>query len=150
MKAPPSINGFLARYFPVFMGTIFMAIFSGSASFSMAGVTYLRGLDPALKANYSVGAILVLVAVLVFGNVMIARGYPWATRLVAGYLVGCLLFVLPMIQYGINTLVYGSAVLFPLLGLLLLNSKRHREMRQRLLEIRHLRQAVIAQRKPVD
>ena len=143
MKEPPSINGFLARYFPVFMGTIFMSIFSGSASVSMAGVTYLRGLDPALKANYSVGAILVLV----FGNVMIVRGYPWATRLVAGYLVGCLLFVLPMIQYGINTLVYGSAVLFPLLGLLLLNSKRHREMRQRLLEIRHLRQAVIAQRK---
>jgi hypothetical protein len=31
--------------------------------------------------------------------------------------------------------------------LLLLNSKRHREMRQRLLEIRHLRQAVIATRK---
>ncbi|WP_339493322.1 hypothetical protein [Pseudomonas sp. EA_35y_Pfl1_P108] len=129
------------------MGTIFMAIFSGSASVSMAGVTYLRGLDPALKANYSVGAILVLVAVLVFGNVMIARGYSWATRLVASYLGACLLFVLPMIQYDLNKLVYGSAVLFPLLGLLLLNSKRHREMRKKLSEIRHLRQAVIAKRK---
>ena len=43
MKEPPSINRFLARYFPVFMGTIFMAIFSGSAAVSMAGVTYLRG-----------------------------------------------------------------------------------------------------------
>lgn len=147
MKEPPSINGFLARYFPVFMGTIFMAIFSGSASVSMAGVTYLRGLDPALKANYSVGAILVLVAVLVFGNVMIARGYPWATRLVAAYLGACLLFVLPMIQYDLNKLVSGSAALFPLLGLLLLNSKRHREMRKKLSEIRHLRQAVIAKRK---
>ncbi len=147
MKESPSINGFLARYFPVFMGTIFMAIFSGSASVSMAGVTYLRGLDPALKANYSVGAILVLVAVLVFGNVMIARGYSWATRLVASYLGACLLFVLPMIQYDLNKLVYGSAVLFPLLGLLLLNSKRHREMRKKLSEIRHLRQAVIAKRK---
>lgn len=147
MKEPPSINGFLTRYFPVFMGTIFMAIFSGSAAVSMAGVTYLRGVDPALKSSYSGAAILVLVAVLVFGSVMIARGYRWATRLVAGYLVCCLLFVLPMIQYGINTLVYGSAVLFPLLGLLLLNSRRHREMRQRLLEVRRLRQAVIAQRR---
>jgi hypothetical protein len=36
---------------------------------------------------------------------------------------------------------------FPLLGLLLLNSKRHREMRKKLSEIRHLRQAVIAKRK---
>ena len=78
---------------------------------------------------------------------MIARGYPWATKLVAGYLGACLLFALPMIQYDLHTLVYGSAVLFPLLGLLLLNSKRHREMRQKLLEIRHLRQAAIAKRK---
>ena len=147
MNGFPEMGSFLARYFPVFMGTIFMAIFSGSAAVSMAGVTYLRGLDPALKANYSIGAILVLVAVLVFGNVMIARGYPWATRLVAAYLGACLLFVLPMIQYDLNKLVYGSAVLFPLLGLLLLNSKRHREMRKKLSEIRHLRQAVIATRK---
>lgn len=147
MKEPPSINGFLARYFPVFMGTIFMAIFSGSVAVSMAGVTYLRGVDPALKSSYSGAAILVLVAVLVFGSVMIARGYRWATRLVAGDLVCCLLFVLPMIQYGINTLVYSSAVLFPLLGLLLLNSRRHREMRQKLLEVRRLKEAVIARHK---
>jgi len=39
------------------------------------------------------------------------------------------------------------ALLFPLLGLLTLNSKVQREMRQKLLEIRHLRQAVIAKRK---
>lgn len=147
MSGFPDMRSFLARYFPVFMGTIFMAIFSGAVAVSTAGVTYLREVEPALKSSYSGAAILVLVAVLVFGNVMIARGYPWAARLVAGYLVCCLLFVLPMIQYGLNTLVYGSAVLFPLLGLLLLNSKRHREMRQRLLEIRHLRRAAIAQRK---
>ncbi|MCK3826582.1 MULTISPECIES: hypothetical protein [unclassified Pseudomonas] len=147
MNGVPDMRSFLARYFPVFMGTVFMAIFSGSVAVSTAGVTYLRSVEPALKSSCSGAAILVLVAVLVFGNVMIARGYPWAARLVAGYLGTCLLFVLPMIQYDLNRLVYGSAVLFPLLGLLLLNSKRHREMRQRLLEIRHLRQAVIAQRK---
>ena len=147
MKDFPSAGRFLARYFPVFMGTVLMAIFSGSAAVSIAGVTYLRGVDPALKSSYSGAAILVLVAVLVFGNVMIARGYPWATRLVAGYLVCCLLFVLPMIQYGINTVVYGSAVLFPLLGLLLLNSKRHREMREKLLEVRRLKEAILAKHK---
>ncbi len=89
-----------------------------------------------------------LVAVLVFGNVMIARGVSAGRRGSSrGYLGACLLFVLPMIQYGLNGWVYGSAVLFPLLGLLLLNSKRHREMRQKLFEIRHLRQAVIAKGK---
>lgn len=50
MKEPPSINRFLARHFPVFMGTIFMAIFSGSAVVSMAGVTCLRGVDCTLSA----------------------------------------------------------------------------------------------------
>ncbi|POA31117.1 MULTISPECIES: hypothetical protein [unclassified Pseudomonas] len=142
----PPLTRYLARYFPVFMGTIFMAIFSGSSAVSLAGVTYLRDVDPELKSSYSGLAILVLVAVIVFGNVMIARGRPWATALVAGYLGCCLLFVLPMIQYHLHVLVYGSAVLFPLLGLLLLNSKRHREMRQKLLEVRHLREAVIAKR----
>ncbi|OAE12661.1 hypothetical protein AZH11_10780 [Pseudomonas simiae] len=147
MKGFPDMGSFLARYFPVFMGTIFMAIFSGASAVSLAGVTYLRGVDPALKADYSGLAILVLVAVLVFGNVMIARGRSWATGLVAGYLGGCLLFVLPMIQYHLPMLIYGSAVLFPLLGLLLLNSKRHREMRQKLLEVRHLREAMLAKHK---
>ena len=92
-------------------------------------------------------ACLALMAVLVFGNLMVARGRPWATGLVAGYLGCCLLFVLPMIQYPIPKLVYGSAVLFPLLGLLLLNSQRHREMRQKLLEVRYLREAMIARHK---
>lgn len=147
MSGFPDLGSFLARYFPVFMGTIFMAIFSGAGAVSLAGVTYLRGVDLSLKADYSVLAILVLVAVLVVGNVMIARGYPWAARLVAGYLLGCLLCVVPMIQYHPHMLVYCSTVVFPLLGLLLLNSKRHREMRQKLLEVRQLRQAVIAKRK---
>ncbi|MGQ7858051.1 hypothetical protein ACUN0G_01800 [Pseudomonas sp. 32A] len=147
MNGFPDMSSFLARYFPVFMGTIFMAIFSGASAVSLAGVTYLRGVDPGLKSSYSGIAILVLVTVIVFGNVMIARGRSWATGLMAGYLGCCLLFVLPMIQYTSHVLVYGSAVLFPLLGLLLLNSNRHREMRQKLLEVRHLREAVIAKHK---
>lgn len=147
MKDFPPMKGFLPRYFPVFMGTILLAIFSAAAAVALAGVTYLRGVEPSLKSSICGGAILVLVGILVFGNVMIARGYPWAVRLVAGYLACCLLFVLPMIQYGPHAVVYGAGVLFPLLGLLLLNSKRHREMRQNLREIRLLRQAVIGRHK---
>jgi hypothetical protein len=54
---------------------------------------------------------------------------------------------LPMVAYGATTLLYGISLLFPLLALLLFNSKRHREMRQKLLEVRHLRQAMIAELK---
>ncbi|AVE06850.1 hypothetical protein [Pseudomonas palleroniana] len=147
MSGFPDMAAFLRRYFPVFMGTIFMAIFSGSSAVSMAGVTYWRDADPALKSSYSGLLILLLVVVIVFSNVMIARGRTWATGLVAVYLGGCLLFVLPMIQYHLHALAYGSGVFFPLMGLLLLNSKRHREMRQKLVEVRHLRETMIAQRK---
>jgi hypothetical protein len=47
----------------------------------------------------------------------------------------------------VHPLIYAVTLLFPLLALLLLNSKRHREMRQKLLEVRHLRQALIAKHK---
>ena len=42
---------------------------------------------------------------------------------------------------------YVMGLLFPLAGLLLLNSQRHREMRQKLVELRHLREAATAKYK---
>jgi len=45
-----------------------------------------------------------------------------------------------MIYFAPHQVLYGLAVLFPLLGLLLLNSNRHREMRSKLVEIRHQRE----------
>lgn len=143
----PDQGSFRARYFPVFIVTIFMAIFSGSSAVALAGVTYLRTVDPQLKSSYSGFGLFTLMALLVLGNVMIARGRSWAVWLMVGYFGACLLFVLPMIQYQPHLLIYCSAVVFPMLGLLLLNSKRHREMRHRFVQIRHLRQAVIAAHK---
>ncbi|WVV48318.1 hypothetical protein THH46_03205 [Pseudomonas sp. NA13] len=40
-----------------------------------------------------------------------------------------------------------TGLLFPLLGLLLLNSKRHREMRSKLVEIRHQRERILQSAK---
>jgi len=85
-------------------------------------------------------------------NFMVVRGRPqWVWGLVV-VLVVCLLSVLPTLENRPHKVIYALAVLFPLLGLLLLNSKRHREMRSKLVDIRHqreaLKNALKARRKP--
>lgn len=90
---------------------------------------------------------LVLTWGVVQCNFMIARGRPQWLRPLATLLVLCMLAVLPTIACGPHWLSFGLSLLFPLLGLLLLNSKRHREMRRKLVEVRRLRQAIIATRK---
>jgi len=59
------------------------------------------------------------------------------------YLI-CLLVSLPAIAYRPNAYLYSMALLSPLIGLLILNSKRCRELRHTMLEIRHKREAIIA------
>nr|BFD39332.1 hypothetical protein FFPRI1PSEUD_08310 [Pseudomonas sp. FFPRI_1] len=137
-----SLRAFLVQYFPVFMCTVLLGCFSASTLLSLAGTTYWRGLPPAQRTDYLGIALLVLIPVLVLGNLMIIRGRSWAVWVVAGYFLGCLVMTAPMILYHPHQAVYAFALLLPLLGLLLLNSKRHREMREKLLGIRHERQRI--------
>ncbi|WP_339531828.1 hypothetical protein [Pseudomonas mucidolens] len=137
-----SLNSFLARYFPVFMGTILLGCFSGSVLLSLAETTYWRSLESSVRGGYAGFGTLVVVLVLVLGNFMIARGRAWAVWMVAGYFLVCLVAVLPMFAYGPHQGVYVFGVLLPLLGLLLLNSRRHREMRSKLVEIRQQRESL--------
>jgi hypothetical protein len=54
----------------------------------------------------------------------------------------CLLGVLPTIEYGPHKVLYASGILFPLLALLLLNGKRHREARNEWVKLRQKRQRI--------
>ncbi|MCD9117799.1 MULTISPECIES: hypothetical protein [Pseudomonas] len=137
-----SLKQFLARYFPVFMGTILLGCFSGSTLLVLAGTTYWRALEPSARTDYIGLGTLALVLVLVLGNLLIVRGRAWAVWWVAGYFLACLAAVVPMLAYRPHQGVYLFAVLLPLLGLLLLNSKRHREMRKKLVEIRRQRSLI--------
>ncbi|MBC3242284.1 hypothetical protein OQ519_11040 [Pseudomonas lurida] len=139
-----TLRDFFRQYFLTFMGGVFAACFSLALAVALAFITYFRDAPLAqvgLKIM-SVGALLVLLTV--HSNFMILRGRPSWVWVMAGIYVGCLLFVFPMVQYQPQKVLFGLALLFPLLGLLTLNSKVQREMRQKLLEIRYLRQAVIA------
>ncbi|MGZ0714187.1 hypothetical protein [Pseudomonas palleroniana] len=137
-----TLRDFFRQYFLTFMGGVFAACFSLALAVALAFVTYFRDAPIAqvgLKIM-SVGALLILLTV--HSNFMILRGKPSWAWVMVGIYIACLLFVFPMFQYQPQMLLFGLAVLFPLLGLLTLNSKRQREMRAKLVGIRRIRQSV--------
>ena len=109
--------------------------------------SYMPSLSMADNAKYSFLAGIALTLIIVHCNFMIARGHPQWTWPVVVLLGVCFLSVLPTLNDQPNAVMYALSLLFPLLGLLLFNSKRHREMRQKLVEVRHLREAISARQK---
>ncbi|TFY94321.1 hypothetical protein DYL61_09605 [Pseudomonas nabeulensis] len=147
MNELPSVRSFLSTYFPVFMGTIFACIFTLVLAVPVFFDSYMPNLSMADNAKYSFLAGIALTLVVVHCNFMIARGRPHWARVLVGLLGLCFLSMLPTLSEQPNKVMYALSLLLPLLGLLLLNSKRHREMRQKLLEVRHLREAMLARHK---
>ncbi|WP_300628072.1 hypothetical protein [Pseudomonas sp.] len=136
LKASDSIAGVLRRHLPVLIGTALMAIFSGAMVVVLDDPAYLRRFDASLVEQISACILLGLAAVLVFSAAMMLRGRHWAAILLAGYFAVCLMLVIPTIRHHPHTLAYALGVVCPLCGLLLLNTERHREMRQQLSERR--------------
>jgi len=135
-----NLSRFLVRYFPTFMGGIFAALFSLGCAIPLVTVSYFAEASIDQQATWSVLGGAAVTLVVVHCNFMMVRGRPlWVWGVVA-VLALCLLVVLPTIGSHPHKVIYVLAVMFPLLGLLVLNSKRHREMRSRLVEIRHRRE----------
>ena len=137
-----TLRDFFRQYFLTFLGGVFAAYFSLALAVALAFVTYFRDVPLAqvgLKIML-VGALLILLTV--HSNFMILRGRPSWVWVMVGIYVACLLFVVPMVQFRPHKVLYGLALLFPLLGLLTLNSKVQRKMRTKLVEIRRIRQSV--------
>ncbi|MBD0705742.1 MULTISPECIES: hypothetical protein [unclassified Pseudomonas] len=140
MDRKHSLNAFLAHYFPTFICAFFLACFAVSASISLVSSTYFRG-DPE-RAKYSFLVALILSLLLALSHFVMIRGRSWGVRAIVVFYLACLFTVLPTYGYKPHPFAYVTGLLFPLLGLLLLNSKRHREMRQKLLELREERMAI--------
>ncbi|MCJ8206225.1 hypothetical protein [Pseudomonas sp. RGM2987] len=137
-----SLPRFLVRYFPTFIGGIFAALLSLGCAAPLLVTSYLPRASIGEQATWSVLGGAAVTLIVVHCNFMVVRGRPqWVWGLVA-VLVLCLLGVLPTIEDRPHKVIYTLAVLFPLLGLLLLNSKRHREMRSKLVEIREQRESL--------
>lgn len=142
MEQNQTIRSFLVRYLFVFMGVIFAGCFAASATVSLAMSTYFRAVPVDIRATSGWAATVIIAMVIVHSNYLIVRGRPWCAWVMVAVLAACLLTVLPTIQYDPHKFIYAEGVFWPLLGVLLLSSKRHREMRARLLDIRHERQRI--------
>ncbi|MFC6300742.1 hypothetical protein GNF76_08705 [Pseudomonas sp. CCM 7893] len=143
-----TLRDFFRHYFLTFIGGVFAAYFSLGFTTALSLATYFRDAPLAGGLGFSImltGAFLILLTV--HSNFMILRGRPSWMWVMVGIYFACLVFVLPMIQYNPHAVLYGLALVFPLFGLLILNSAVQREMRIKLVEIRRLRQALKASHK---
>jgi hypothetical protein len=134
---------FLARYFPSFICSIFMCVLSIALATVQVFQTHL-GHDPQ-RASYMVIFLLGASTVLTLGGFMLSRGRLWATWILVAILATCLLVVLSSVPAPSQTsllIIYMLSLIFPLLGLLSLNSRRSREMRQQFVYNRSMRASI--------
>ncbi|MGA9701809.1 hypothetical protein [Pseudomonas sp.] len=134
------VGPFLLRYFPVFIGVIFSGIFGGTAVVALVENYYL----PSLSNTAGENACVVLALFITLCNVMIGYGWPkwvWGMR---GLFLACLLVALPGFHFSPHPFIYVECFFWPLLGLLLLRSKRYREFLAKAVELRHMRAKVQA------
>jgi len=130
---------FLTFYFPVFIAGFFAVLASIAFSISLIMDEFYReGVD-----TYLFGVESVLALIIVHCNFMILRGRPqWVWGLVA-VLVAGLLSSLSVVVQRFDHVSWFLAIVFPLLGLFVLNSKRHRKMRCKMAQVRRHREVVI-------
>lgn len=133
----------LKRYMLIIGADALLGCFSIALSTILAMLTYLASypIDFSAKVSY-VGALgLGATFSLAKAEVLYGRIH-WVWISVAIYLI-CLLVSLPAIAYRPNVYLYALTLLGPLTGLLILNSNRCRELRHKMVEIRHKREAII-------
>lgn len=134
------IRPFLMRNFPVFIGVIFSGIFSSANVVVLVKNYYL----PSLSSVTAVKTGIALALFITLCNVMIASGRPKGAWGMYALFIACLLITVPGFHFSPSLFLYAECFFWPILGLLLLRSKRHREMRAAYVELRHLRAKVVA------
>ena len=138
---------FMRRYFPIFMTGMFASL--GSIAFVF--VLYTWAVYPFLRSEQDLkwlfGAMLFLSVYLCVCHFFLVWGrVVWVWRVVLLFTL-CLCMALPAIEFRPGNILYGLGLLFPLIGLLILNSNRHREMRKTLVIVRRKRQRFLGVRK---
>jgi hypothetical protein len=133
------VRPFLKRYFPVFIGVIFSGIFGGATLVVLVENYYLPSLSNAAAEK----ACVALALFITLCNVMIVSGRQKWVWGMYGLFIACLLVAVPGFHFSPNPFIYVECFFWPVLGLLLLRSKRHREMRAKCVELRHMRGKVM-------
>lgn len=134
---------FLKKYFPVSIGAFFLALFSLVSAETLMSVTYFHGAGWRARSGYSFQMLIVLGFVIFQCNFMMMRGRSGWVSPVVGLLIACILCSAPTIIFSPPIVLYLESIALPLFGLLLLNSKRHREMRRKLIQVRRHRELIL-------
>ncbi|CAK9892386.1 MULTISPECIES: hypothetical protein [Pseudomonas] len=138
MSASQDYAAFMTRYFPTFICTFFLSLFSLACAVTLWTDTHLRNHPD--NSAYSVGLMASSIVLLCLGNFLIIRGRAWSVWLLVGLLLLSLLTVISLFDERISKGLFAFALLLPLLAGLMLNGKRHRQMREYLVELREKRQ----------
>lgn len=144
MSGVPSLKPFLLAHFPAFIGVILAGCLGGSGVISLAASTYFADVPVATNATVSWFVVVVAGLFVANSNFLVVRGHAWAVWGMVGFFVLCLLVALPTLAYRPHWFIYSECLFWPLLGLLLINSKGYRLMVGKLVEVRRLREAAKA------
>ncbi|AUG05559.1 hypothetical protein [Pseudomonas sp. S09G 359] len=144
MSGVPSLKPFLLAHFPAFIGVILAGCLGGSGVISLAASTYFADVPMANNATLSWFVVVAAGLFVANSNFLVVRGYAWAVWGMVGFFVLCLLVALPTLAYRPHWFIYSECLFWPLLGLLLINSKGYRLMVGKLVEVRRLREAAKA------
>jgi hypothetical protein len=137
-------NAFVRRFFPRMLA----AMFSTIASFTLATLNvfdvYFSGFPH--KVEYAFVLLSVGAALLSGGQFFVIRGRVWGVWVMVALLCACLLASLSTYPRSSYKLLVVISVCVPLFSLLLLNSRRYRQMCRRLVAIRRMRNLGITSR----
>lgn len=130
-----NIPRFLLRHFPIFIAGILLGLISAGWSITTAAIIYFPNEHP----GHSLFIGIVFALIISISNAMIIYGRPQWVWVMVFVFVFCLLIQLSPTAYRFNPLFWLVNVVIPLLGLLVLNSNRHKRMRRKMVQIRRFR-----------
>lgn len=140
---------FMRRYFPTFIAGIFAGVLSIVFVLVLYTEVFFRDFKPDDSLKWLFGSAGIAVVYMCICHFFLVWGrVVWVWGIVSLF-VTCLCVALPMIEYRPIKVLYFLALLSPLMGLLVLNSNRYREMRKIMVIVRNKRKRFLGIRKPV-
>lgn len=135
---------FRRRYALVIGADLLAGCFTIAMTAVLLLVTFLSRLPEDLAIKIFFYGSVTTGFVLFFSKAQVTYGRVRLVWISVGIYVICLLISLPAIAYHPPLFLYAMSLLSPLTGLLILNSNRCRELRHKMVEIRHERENIIA------
>ncbi|MCP6692168.1 MULTISPECIES: hypothetical protein [Pseudomonas] len=136
------VRTFTRRYFPRLIAVILLT--TASFSFATLSVMYSFFHNHPYENEYAVGSVVTAAFLLSFGSYILIRGRVWGVWVIVGLLLACLLAVISTVERTPHKLFSVFSLLVPLSALLVINSRRFRQMCKRVVVIRKMRNRCVA------